>query len=373
MTNNLQPAPMKDAQRIGFADWLRVVACFLVMLVHASENFYVGGLTSTLANNTNRFWVAFYDGAVARVCVPLFMIVSAFLLVPMKPGQTMTGFYARRFKRILPPFILFMVLYCILPVFMGYFDWNEAWKEFSHLPLNFPSLGGHFWFIYPLISLYLIIPVVSPWLEKASAKDERIIIGLFVLSTFMPWIHLFCSKDIWGECFWNQFHMLWYVSGYLGYLVLAHYIHYHIDWDSARRLKVGIPCLLVGAAFTGWSFWMKGVPGVELPTPELEWGWSYCVPNGVLATFGAFLCFSAIRGKAPRLIVSLSKMSYGMYLMHLLILTPISIWLVNGNPAEPLLPVWIAIPLIALLTFVCSAVTTKLLSLLPGSKYIVGV
>ena len=90
-------------QRIVFIDYIRVIACFLVMLVHASENFYaadasgLAGNVSMLANEANRFWVAFYDGFVGRTCVPLFMIVSAFLLVPMKPGQTMTEFYRRRF------------------------------------------------------------------------------------------------------------------------------------------------------------------------------------------------------------------------------------------------------------------------------------
>ena len=88
---------MKE-QRIVFIDYIRVIACFLVMLVHASENFYAAGASglagnvSLLANEANRFWVAFYDGFVGRTCVPLFMIVSAFLLVPMKPGQTMTEF-----------------------------------------------------------------------------------------------------------------------------------------------------------------------------------------------------------------------------------------------------------------------------------------
>ena len=112
-------------KRIAFIDWIRVVACFMVMLVHASENFYaadssgLAGNVSMMANESNRFWVAFYDGFVSRVAVPLFMIVSAFLLVPLKPGQTMTGFYKRRFGRILPPFICFMLLYTFLPLLWG--------------------------------------------------------------------------------------------------------------------------------------------------------------------------------------------------------------------------------------------------------------
>ena len=104
---------MKE-QRIVFIDYIRVVACFLVMLVHASECFYSGsaaglvGHYSLLPDETTRFWVSFYDGTVARTCVPLFMIVSAFLLVPLKPGQTMGSFYRRRFTRVLPPTIIFL-------------------------------------------------------------------------------------------------------------------------------------------------------------------------------------------------------------------------------------------------------------------------
>ena len=99
---------MKD--RIVFVDYIRVVACFMVMLVHASENFYgadasgLAGNVSMLANEANRFWVSFYDGGVGRVAVPLFMIVSAFLLVPVRQGVTMGQFYRKRFMRILPPF-----------------------------------------------------------------------------------------------------------------------------------------------------------------------------------------------------------------------------------------------------------------------------
>ena len=31
---------MENKERLVFVDYLRVVACFLVMLVHSSENFY---------------------------------------------------------------------------------------------------------------------------------------------------------------------------------------------------------------------------------------------------------------------------------------------------------------------------------------------
>lgn len=368
---------MKD--RIVFVDYIRVIACFMVMLVHASENFYgadssgLAGSVSMLANEANRFWVSFYDGTLGRVAVPLFMIVSAFLLVPVKQGVTMGQFYRKRFMRILPPFFCFMVLYTFLPLVWGGMTWEQSMADLKMLPFNFPSMAGHLWFMYPLISLYLIIPVVSPWLEKASAKDERIFLGLFVLSTFTPWLHRFVSPEIWGECFWNGFSALWYCSGYLGYLVLAHYIRYHIDWSRAKKLTVGSICFVAGAAFTGWSFWLKGVPGQLIETPMLEWAWEFCTPNVLLATFGLFLVFTCIQQpKAPAMITGISKLSFGMYLMHMFFLAPIASFFVNGNQAEPLIPVALAIPVIAILTFICCAVTSKLISFIPGSKYIIG-
>lgn len=396
-------------ERIPFVDWLRATACFMVMLVHASEHFYgvvtekaiesipggaeklagfatnTGGLAgdkAVLLNEANRFWVAFYDGGVARTCVPLFMVVSAFLLVPIKADVSMTQFYKRRFKRILPPMIFFMLLYAILPVLWGEMTWDDTLRMLPALPFNFPENAGHLWFMYPLISLYLIIPVISPWLERASAKDECIFIGLFAFSTLIPWLHTFVTPELWGECFWNRYSMLWYCSGFLGYLVIAHYIRFHLNWTRGKRLKIGALCFLVGAVFTAWSFWWKGEPLHPIATPELEWSWEFCTPNVALATFGAFLLFSCIGVKtdgtgrddyrAPRLITEFAKLSFGMYLMHIFFLNRIAAIVVQDNPAIPAIPVWAAIPFMAIACYICCAATTKLISLLPGSKWIVG-
>ncbi len=370
---------MQERERVVFLDYIRVVACFLVMLVHASENFYgadasgLAGNVSMLANESNRFWVAFYDGGVARSCVPLFIIVSAYLLAPMRSGMTMMEFYKRRFKRVLPPLFAFLVLYSLLPLAWGGMTWEQSLTDLKTIPWNFPSLGGHLWFFGPLISLYLIIPVVSPWLEKASAREERIFIGLFLVSSLMPWLRRFVYPELWGECFWNEFHALWYCAGYLGYLVMAHYIRVHLKWSTRKRITMGILCFLIGGAFTAWSFWWKGEPGKLIETPLLEWGWQFCTPNVICATFGLFILFSTIRQKkAPAFITDISKLSFGMYLMHMFFLAPIATYFVNGDQANPLIPVWLAIPCIAILSYVCCVVTTKVISFLPGSKWVVG-
>ena len=361
-------------KRIVFLDYLRVFACFLVILVHASENFYgdIGatdmvGPQAYLANETDRLWVSIYDGF-SRMAVPLFMIVSAFLSVPMKEEQSSWQFYARRFTRILPPFFIFMILYSTLPLLWGQIDQVTSIKDLSRLFLNFPTLAGHLWFMYPLISLYLFIPIISPWLKNASAREERFFIGLFLVSTCMPYLNRWCG-EVWGQCFWNEYHMLWYFSGYLGYLVLAHYIRVHLTWNRNQRLIIGFISMLVGAFLTIYSFYIQAIPGERLSTPVIEIGWAFCTINCVLLTTGTFLLFTCINvPKAPGIITDISKLSYGIYLMHIFWL---GLW-VNIIKHTLAFPTVAAIPCIAIATFICCYITSKVISFIPGSKWIIG-
>lgn len=361
-------------KRIVFLDYVRVFACFLVMLVHASENFYgaegstdMAGPQAYLANEADRLWVSVYDGF-SRMSVPLFMIVSAFLLVPMRREQSSWEFYKHRALRILPPFFIFMVLYSTLPMIWGQINMDTSWRDLSRIFLNFPTLAGHFWFMYPLIGLYLFIPVISPWLERATAKEERFFILLFLISTCMPFLNRWFG-DVWGQCFWNEYHMLWNFSGYIGYLVLAHYIRVHLDWSNHKRMAIGGVMLVAGAIATIASFYVQAVPGVVHDTPVIEIGWSFCTINCVALTAGAFLMFSCINGeKAPRIVTDLSLLSYGMYLMHIFWL---GLW-VSLFKNDLGLPTVAAIPAISVCTFISCYICTKLISLLPGSRWIIG-
>jgi surface polysaccharide O-acyltransferase-like enzyme len=250
----------------------------------------------------------------------------------------------------------------------GQIDGEQSLNDLSRIWLNFPALAGHFWFMYPLISLYLFIPVISPWLEKVSAKEERFFIGLFLISTCIPFLNRWFG-EVWGQCFWNEYHMLWYFSGYLGYLVLAHYIRVHLTWGRSLRLRVGFLLMLVGAAATIWSFYVQAVPGVVHSTPVIEVGWAFCTLNCVALTAGTFLLFGCISiPQPPRIIAEMSKLSYGMFLMHIFWL---GLW-VSVFKSTLGLPTVAAIPVIAVCTFISCFVATKLISLIPGSKWIIG-
>jgi len=361
-------------KRIVFLDYIRVFACFLVMLVHAAENFYgapgstdMAGPQSLLLTESDRLWVSLYDGF-SRMSVPLFMIVSAFLLVPMREGQSAMEFYRRRAVRILPPFFIFIILYSTVPMLWNQIDGATSAHDLSRALLNFPTLAGHLWFMYPLIGLYLFIPMISPWLAKATAKEERFFIWLFAISTCMPYLNRWCG-EVWGQCFWNEFHTLWYFSGYLGYLVLAHYIRVHLDWSIRKRMVIGSVLTVVGAVWTILSLYIQAVPGVLHDTPVLEIGWSFCTINCLMLTSGAFLLFTCIqKAETPRIILQISNLSYGMYLIHIFWL---GMW-TSFLKGDMELPSMTAIPAIAVCTFLSCWASCLLISYLPGGKWVIG-
>ena len=111
--------------RVIFLDYLRGIACFLVMMVHASEAFYGVGDVPILSD-AHKFWIAIWDG-MSRISVPLFVITSAYLLVPMKEKQSWGEFFKRRFLRILPPMLVFMIVYAVLQV------WQEGRRLERHV------------------------------------------------------------------------------------------------------------------------------------------------------------------------------------------------------------------------------------------------
>ena len=72
-----------DADRIVFLDWLRAIAIFMVLLIHACEPFYLDAEGTAIASKFDAVWVTIIDSAM-RAAVPLFVIASAFLLFPVR-------------------------------------------------------------------------------------------------------------------------------------------------------------------------------------------------------------------------------------------------------------------------------------------------
>ena len=62
---------------------MRVTACFLVMMTHSCEPFYLGGEGSLILTQSDALWVAILN-SLPRAAVALFVVASSYLQFPLE-------------------------------------------------------------------------------------------------------------------------------------------------------------------------------------------------------------------------------------------------------------------------------------------------
>ena len=137
---------------------------------------------------------------------------------------------------------------------------------------------------------------------------------------------------------------------------------------------MALPMFVVGYLIVALPFYLQ--LGDEYPisgTIDLavawERSWCFATLGVALTTIALFLLFKLI-SKPCRiypLFGHLSRISYGIYLVHIFILVAVFDVVSSWSLATPIVMI-----LTAALTFIISAIVTQLLSLLPKSKFIVG-
>lgn len=392
MKNNIT-----DNSREVWIDWLRVAACFMVFVVHSTEPFYLGGDGSLILTETDAFWASFFDSFV-RSCVPLFIIASSYLQFPTH-YPTME-FFRRRAVRILVPFLLWTVIYA--------FRWGEPVENFRNLLLNFNYAAGHLWFVYMLLGVYLLMPLLSPWAEKVEKKELQIYLGICLFTTMIPLIRDWAAGGattviygpsglprqalfpLWGEASWNAYGTFYYFSGFIGYLLLGLYFRKFVGELSWKKtLGISIPCYIAGFAISFGGFLRRVYETAEGTFPvgglvekAVWWETTWCndTIGVVLMAIAWILVFKKIKAEGrfyKNVLLPVSKASYGIYLMHLLILVPICgafrNWL--GSGSEGVLGFWTTpaeILLSAITAFIGTSLVSVLIRRIPKiGKYIV--
>ena len=380
---------------------MRVAACFMVFVVHSTEPFYLGGQGSLILDETDAFWASFFDTLV-RSCVPLFVIASSYLMFPLNCS---TGeFFKKRAIRILIPFILWSVVYA--------FVWGEPVENFKNLLLNFNYAAGHLWFIYMLLGVYLLMPVLSPWAEKVGKKELLAYLGIWLFTTTIPIIRDWAAGGsvsviygpsglprqalfpLWGEASWNTYGVFYYMSGFIGYLLMGLYFRKFVgELSWAKTLLIAIPSYLIGHAIAFGGFLRRvyetvgtslngSFPAEGLVEKAVWWETTWCNDTiGVaLMAIAWILIFKKIRSSGwfyQNVLLPVSKASYGIYLMHLLILVPVCGWFRGwlGSGVEGVLGFWttpVEILGAAIVAFIATAVVSVVIRKIPFiGKYIV--
>ncbi len=347
-------------QRELSMDVLRVIACFLVIWQHISEYYYIspGGLPVRESST----YIIGYITSLDRCCVGLFIIISGYFLLPMK-GST-SDFFKKRFTRIVWPFIFWSVIYAIYFFIRRGDTATQCLTNIAHIFVNFGTELGHMWFVYMLVGLYLLVPIISPWLQIVSKKTLQIYLGIWIIASSLPYIHLI-YPEIWGECFWNPTPMLYYFTGFGGYFILGYYLR---EYGCPQRI-VSIFLIIIGYLITALVYNSRIETAESVSSLELSWG--ECNSNVIIIAIGIYGFIRSFKWEGKNIftqfITDNAKKGYGIYLAHVLVLTELAKIFVGK--LDSLL---IEVPLIAILTFIITYFLIKVLSYVPLSKYWLG-
>ena len=391
-------AANQNREREIWVDWMRVVACFLVILTHSCEPFYLGGEGSLILTKADAIWVSILN-VLPRASVALFIVASSYLQFPLHYS---TGeFFRRRAVRILIPFIIWSIVYALV--------WGEPMQNFKDLLLNFNYAAGHLWFVYMLVGLYLIMPLLSPWAEKVGKRELLIYLGIWLFSTLIPFFRQWfggpapviygpsgipnaAKYPLWGEASWNTYGLFYYLSGFVGYMLLGLYFRKFVGRLSwGKTLLIALPLFICGFAICNAGFLSRvwadcgGVFPIEGPVGLAalwEGPWLNDTFGVALMAIAWILLFRKIEGRSrfyDKVLLPVSKASYGMYLSHLLLLVSVSAWLRGslGLGEDGVLgAVWttpVEIFAIAILSFAGTALFCVLVQRIPKvGKWLIG-
>ena len=372
--------------RIVWLDVIRCVAMIMVIGVHCIDPFYISPTMRAIPEYTH--WAAIY-GSLLRPSVPLFVMMTGLLLLPVKK-QPLGKFYKKRIYRVLFPFLIWSVLYSMFPWVTGvlglpkeiigdFFCYTQgqesqslidSLKDVAMIPFNFSHKENHMWYTYLLIGLYLYMPFFSAWIENADRKTKRAFLLIWIISLFIPYLKEYVanclferSGYVFGTDTWNEFGLFYYFAGFNGYLLLGHYVKKGNDWSL---MKTFILCILMFAVgyyitYTGFSTTASNPNATET---EMELFFTFCSPNVLLMTLATFLLLQKVvitNSTVIKVLANMTQCGFGIYMVHYFVVGPFFLLI---GPSS--LPIPLQVPLMAICIFLCSwAFTALIYKLMP--------
>lgn len=340
-------------KRLLYIDWLRIYATIAVVVIHVSAGF-VGKMDPTHVSG----WFAgnFYE-TLARSSVPIFVMISGALLLQTKKKVTYLDFLKKRTSKVIIPLFAWSAIFYLYGVYTGQFPASIT-QPLSLFLQN--GISSHLWFLYMIIGLYLITPLLLILIKHATQQDLHYFLLLWIYASFgTKLIQFLAHISIPIE--------LSFVSNYIGYFVLGYYLHiYEI---SKKWRKILYFSAIVGLICT---FFFTYLSTLHNGNVEMFW-YEYFSPNVGISSVGLFVFFRSFfqnkEQKLSFLFDQINKASLGIYILHYFLLGNF-LYRIFPHIVSHVHPL-IAIPIDTLITLIISLLITRSLQQLPIVKKMV--
>ena len=357
--NIVLPKNLKLDNRIFYLDLLKAFAIFLVAVGHVSSQTLIYPVF-------NLNWiVADVYSTIAKISIPIFMMISGVLL--FNRDYDYFGFIKKRYPRILIPVIFWLAMYVILGFTFGWVEGQTPGTSILSIGkfiflmfLGHPGYLIHYWYVWLILSAYLIIPIINKWIKNSDFSEIKYFLIIWLVTcaftTFkLPYVNL----------------DLRYFAGPLGYFVLGYYLH-NCDSKWLNKTWLWFIVLIVSTAIKVWLTYHYSVLAGDFR------GVDYYDLTTVAEAFSLFLIFRNInfngklsflkRGKTASNILSLSIFTFGIYLSHLLLFKYLLLRGVDFAGMNAL----ISVPVFSIVLLVVAWFTMIILSKIPVLRKFTG-
>lgn len=342
--------------RVFWADNLRAFATVAVIFLHVSA----GPVPHPFGSVSPFFWwvANIYDSSV-RFCVPIFVMLTGALLLPK--DYEIGDFLKKRLFRVIFPLVFWSIIYIIfsLSVKVLHGDKIILSETTRYIYMSFKNGSSfHLWYVYMIIGIYLFMPIIGKWVRNCSEKE--------ILYFLLIWLcTIFLNQPIISKLKPNI--ELAYFSGYIGYLILGYYLSIKTFKNLRKTNTLSILLIVSGIIITAVgtyfeSYFKSQYNGVF---------YKYLSPNVLIMSIGIFVYLRNQNSDHTKLkVISnfISKYSYGIYLVHVLVLTFL---LKAGIKWDFINPVF-AVPITTFICLIFSGIIIYLVNKMPYGKYISG-
>ncbi|MQS52323.1 acyltransferase [Companilactobacillus mishanensis] len=349
---------MKEKQgRIFYLDFIRVLAIFLVIFIHVSA------IDTTLHIGSTQWQITRILNYLAHVSVPMFFMISGALLLSNPRTESISYTWKKRIPRVVIPFVAWSLLSTFfIALYAHSFDLGGALKmyaQFLYQPVS-PTL----WFMYPLIGLYVLSPVLRTFAKKASTKMLVYITSIWLITnSLMPTLSPFLPKSIMHALEFNPASSFYLVGGFAGYFILG-YLITRLDVSKISYwalILIFLICLFAGDAYS-----------TAYPKTNDMWNQYYVTSIFVLIMSLSFYLILQKLGQRTQSVgvkktfAFFSPLVFGIYLVHNILILFLEHWFMANLPYQGLLATFTRYFAVAIL----ASLIIWLLSLIPGINYI---
>ena len=299
----------QQSNRIEGLDLIRTVAILLVVFIHGMTP---GSNKLEYINNLSDFLKIFHFTwfSVGRLGVPLFFFLSGYLLLTKQYDREKTKrFFRHNFLSLLLTWEIWILIYNIsISYYEGTpFNWSSLFKNMLFIK---PTEVFHAWYMEVILGIYLFLPYISRALHRMSNNEILAMLLIsFVYFFIVPTLNHFKSSQ------WHASLNLYFSGGLYGFYLIVGYL-IKVYEEQLKNLSKPMVTILIFVTIAATTLaQMYASAGGKI----YHIWYDFCLLP-ITALF-IFICLKDMQCKSfSRLITTISKCSFGIYLIHVLFL-----------------------------------------------------